>query len=411
MSRENTSENLSRAHETTVAKLIHLTENQSAKLSTFGRAMAGMLPVRRMRFNSLQPKVMQMLPRVMYRKEDGTAESEVKVVPVVERSAADGATETVSRMEVSMPSDAGNGQVVDEVDGKDEKKNLPIYPDFLSSSDSDLSLSEINLSSRGHSVHVVFASVGILMVTRHQVLVARMTQQVANDNLGGKGKTSAVDSVLSGGTVNVFLERKKASLLDQTKSRSLDVEELASRTKDGKNPNTRSDVQKELLRKKLVAEDFDKKGCVDDMLLKPTEFSGDSQTDESQVGKIPDVGDHSTGYPLIVVSDQEVTRPQPLLRRHSLLKISYSEGSLSNSLSASEENVPIGIDLDELDFYDPQAPGGSALNKLRVRVANLALPAMGMPENRQKQLREQARSSRQHSQLRFKGMKTRILLL
>lgn len=147
------------------------------------------------------------------------------------------------------------------------------------------------------------------------------------------------------------------------------------------------------------------------MLLKPTEFSGDNHADESQVGKIPDVDDHSTGYPLIVISDQEVVRPQPLLRRHSLLKISYSEGSLSNSLSASEENVPIGIDLDELDFYDPQAPGGSALNKLRVRVANLALPAMGMPDNRQKQLREQARSNRQHSQLRFKGMKTRILLL
>lgn len=411
VSRDSTSENLvasAATHETAVTKLIHLTGNSSSKLSTFGRAMAGMLPpVKKMRLN-------QMFPSVLYRKGNVPTELKVKAERLDQ---TDGSEKIAIQKEPRGP-EAENEMRVGPVE-EDGRESLKVYSELLSSSDSELSGSELDLTTRGHDSHFVLRSTGLLAVSPQQIVLALLKNKAAEADMADGGQ-HRVDEGLEGVGREGLLERKKALFLAQAKSRSLDVEERGiNRTKPGQGSKAISDIQvtesqfKDVLRKKAFVGHSDEKRC-GVMVRNAQKVEGESVVTESPQKDVKhpsgtDASDGAGDFPAIVINDREMPIHQPLIRRQSLLKISHSEGSLSSSLAASQENVM--IDLDELDLFDSQGPGGSTLMKLRIKMANLALPAMGMPENRHRQLRELAKNNRLRSQLRFRELKTRVILL
>ena len=130
----------------------------------------------------------------------------------------------------------------------------------------------------------------------------------------------------------------------------------------------------------------------------------------------------ATVPPVIMIENKEVDlhNPPPLNRRSSQMKMSYSEGALANTLAATGEGyVRVSdsgsyeiLELDDLDFPDQ---GNSALSKLKRRMANLAIPNLpsssAASDARQRYLKDLARTNILRSQLRFKEMKTRIILL
>lgn len=394
-------ENLANARENTVARLVHATENRSTKISTLGRTVAGVLSGRRMR----PPEMLEMFPAVLYRKGDTTGDPTAEIVGPG-KDEADGATEKVSGTEVPVPLEFGNGNENPE----DGKRNLQIDYNLPGSSfGGGLDLSELDLLSQGHAVHVVLPSVGLLMVIPLQIIAALLSHPII---MADRGHAETHEDRLVGGYTDILLEQKKAFHAAQVKSRSLDVEEHGSRMKSS-DERSECGVNIELIRKNTVNKDFDVKryGI---RLPRTTEIDVHNPVDGSQVGKVTHDSDGPDGLPLVITDVPDTRHPQPLLRCISLLKMSFSEGSLSNLLGTSDndENVVIDIDLDELDLFDSSpGPSGSALDKLRVRMANMALPAMAMPENRQRQLKEQARSNRLRSQLRFRELKARIILL
>lgn len=417
VSRDSTSENLvesSATHENAVTKLIHLTGNSSSRLSTFGRAMAGMLPpVKKIRLN-------QMFPSVLYRKETVPTELKVKAQHL---DHTDGLEATVKGEREKCGPEAENKTRVVPVE-EDGRESLKVYSELLSSSDSELSCSELDLTTRGHDSHFVLRSTGLLAVSPRQIIVALLKHEVAEAEREDGGRPVIDEGVKDGVGREGLLERKKALLLAQAKSRSLDVYERAGidRTRRGEQASKAiSDMQvgenpfKQVLRKNVLAGHADEKRL--GVMVRPTAQKVEGEVDATESPQKEDVkrpsgtdaADGPGDFPLIVINDIETPSHQPLIRRHSQLKISHSEGSLSSSIAVSQENVM--IDLDELDLFDSQGPGGSALNKFRVKVANLGLPAMGMPENRHRQLREQARSNKLRSQLRFRELKTRVILL
>lgn len=414
VSRDSTSENLvasATTHETAVTKLIHLTGNPSSKLSTFGRAMAGMLPpVKKMRLN-------QMFPSVLYRKGNVPTELKMKADRLDQTDGSEKITIEKEDEEPHGP-EAENEMRVGPVE-EDGRESLKVYSELLSSSDSELSGSELDLTTRGHDSHFVLRSTGLLAVSPQQIIVALLKHQVAEADMAD-GDQLVVDKGLEGAGREGLLERKKALLLAQAKSKSLDVVERGiDRTKPGQGSKAISDIQvresqfKEVLRKKAFVGHSDEKRC-GVMVREAEKVKDENVATESPQKDVKYLSGTATldgagDFPVIVINDRETPIHQPLIRRHSLLKISHSEGSLSSSLAVSQENVM--IDLDDLDLFDSQGPGGSALTKLRVKMANLALPAMGMPENRHRQLREQAKNNKLRSQLRFRELKTRVILL
>lgn len=405
MSRDSMSENLDTAPENTIAKLVLLTENRSTKISTLDWTMAGMLSVQKMQFNSLRPETFQMFPAVTYRKGNITRNSNAEVV-APGKDVAGGATEKFYGTEVSVPLEYGNGK-----ENPEDEKNLRIDCNLPGSSFGGLDLSKLDLSSQGHMDHIVMPLVGLLMAVPLQILTVLLSHPPIK---GDRGHTEIHKDRLDGGITDILLEQKKPFHVVQVKSRSLDVEEHGSRTKSS-DEKSETEVNVELIRKNTVTKDFDVKryGV---RLPRNTEIGVHNPVDGCcQVGKVTHGNDGAHSFPLILLDEPDTQHSQPLIRchSHSLLKISYSDGSLSNPLGTSDsENVTIDIDLDELDLFN-SSPGqsGSALSKLRVKMANMTLPVMAMPENRQKQLKEQARNNRLRSQLRFRELKTRIILL
>jgi hypothetical protein len=88
---------------------------------------------------------------------------------------------------------------------------------------------------------------------------------------------------------------------------------------------------------------------------------------------------------------------------HPCMRLSLSDGSLAYH---SEEML--NDSLDDMD-EENSANQGSTLSKLRIRMSNLTLPSS--PQQRRRQALNTAQQNKKRSQLRFKGCKTRILLL
>lgn len=435
MSRDSTSENLKLAslpltHETAVSRLIHLTGNSSAKLTTLGRAMVGMFPAKKMRMNRLK-----IVPNVLYRRENVAGKREGSDAAVTDAgkdavdALKDGSGSTDVRLHLRM--------VASNVDGgTEDEERLRVYSDLLSSSDSELSNSDLDLSMQGHDSHFMLRSSGVLMASPQQVIVTLLK----GNDIRSKGHNEVTDGITGSDMTDVVegvLERKKAAFLAQAKSRSLDVEERLTRAKRSEEEvkagseqqpqGQRSSTTEELLRHDIIRKKISnekvpnekRRGVRNDSTPNARRISDECEPEKDLIDFCVIDGDDGSKdvverCPAIVLNDREIpSQPPPLLRRTSLLKLSHSEGSLSASLAASQENVM--IDLDDLDFFDTEAlrQGGSALNKLRVKMANLALPTMTSTSvvNRRQQLREHAKNNLRRSQLRFKECKTRIILL
>ena len=144
----------------------------------------------------------------------------------------------------------------------------------------------------------------------------------------------------------------------------------------------------------------------------------------------------SIGPPAILLNDTEastVRADRPLCRRHSLLKMSHSESSLSMSLSTPPPAPPVASsahdlhEMNELDLIDDDAelassslPSGvsgfSRLLQGGKLAASLMVPrGTGMSAaaaaSRHRQLQELAKNRLAKSQLRFKECHSRIILL
>jgi len=141
--------------------------------------------------------------------------------------------------------------------------------------------------------------------------------------------------------------------------------------------------------------------------------------------------------PAILLNDVEassVRADRPLCRRHSLLKMSHSESSLSMTLSTPPPPAPQTAtsahdlyEMRELDMIDDDADlasssvaggvsGFSRLLQGGKLAASLMVPrGTGMSAaaaaNRRRQLEELAKNRYAKSQLRFKECRTRIILL
>jgi len=143
----------------------------------------------------------------------------------------------------------------------------------------------------------------------------------------------------------------------------------------------------------------------------------------------------SPAPPAILLNDVEtsnVRADRPLCRRHSLLKISHSESSLSMSLAAPSP-TPQGatsahdmraLDMvvdDDIDLAVTSGAGGvSGFSRLlqggKLAAASLMVPrGSGMSAaaaaTRRRQLEELAKNRLAKSQLRFKECRTRVILL
>ena len=146
--------------------------------------------------------------------------------------------------------------------------------------------------------------------------------------------------------------------------------------------------------------------------------------------------DISSGPPAILLNDAEassVRADRPLCRRHSLLKMSHSESSLSMSLSTPPHGPQTATSADdllavrELDMLDDDidlasslvAGGVSGFSRLLQGgklAASLMVPrgtniSAAAAATRRRQLEELAKSRLAKSQLRFKECRTRIILL
>lgn len=146
--------------------------------------------------------------------------------------------------------------------------------------------------------------------------------------------------------------------------------------------------------------------------------------------------DISSGPPAILLNDAEassVRADRPLCRRHSLLKMSHSESSLSMSLSTPPPGPQTATSaddlltvreldlLDDVDLATSSATGGvsggfSRLLQGGKLAASLMVPrgtgiSAAAAATRRRQLEEMAKSRLAKSQLRFKECRTRIILL
>ena len=220
--------------------------------------MAGMLPpVKKIRLN-------QMLTSVLYRKEN--VPTELKIKP--ERlDRTDGSEKIVMGKgddEKPHGPEAENETRVGPVE-EDGRESLKVYSELLSSSDSELSCLELDLTTRGHDLHFILQSTGLLAVSPRQKIVLLLKQEVEEADVAD-GDQLVIDGCLEGVGREGLLERKEALFLAQVKSRSLDIEEPGiDKTKRGQgskvisNKEVRENQFKEVLRKKVFVGHTDEK--------------------------------------------------------------------------------------------------------------------------------------------------------
>jgi len=423
----------------------HLGLQPPSKLSNIGRAVADMIPLSKLQLNSLKMKMTKMPDRM-------------RSIPIQKNVVVANDREAVVKRgdtnEAEVPNEArAAGTSFQTRENRLFQVGLDIHEDeSMSRSVSTLNSPDFEISVQGsRDSLVLLKSCGILWISAKRVITALHRCGVGQHSVSlTAANAQAVDYKASAVGGVLFrpegIVTKKKELFNTPMSKSLDIDETSERVKLINDHSVKlPDNHPEKNNKQKAAADVSSntssvmppsEDLIDFNTVHPGDVSksnNDHQgvdedpvaevehnplhiTEDIPLGETPAVGSavgqRPVRRPTIMLDDKEVvlSHPPPLEQRISLLKLSYSEGALVNSVQSSESS---NFDPDDLDNLDPDAGDGqgSAFSKLRVKMANLSIPTMQQPVAQQKQLQHTVRNNALKSRLRFKECKTKILLL